>query len=345
MIKTHNVTGLKYLCITKKDSWEKYTGSGVYWRRHLKVHGVNIRTELLYESADYDDFLKMCFFYSDLYDVAKSKEFANAIPEHGYETDRPGISNFELFWQGLSPEDKTTFLAHRNSKILEGFANMSEESRKQRGENISAGRILMYSKLSLEEKLKMMEKFHEGFANFHSDKNSPEFLAWTEKLSASAKIRVAAMTEEDREELGRRISVMRLSMSPEAKKLRGERVAEAYKTSVKRLQYNSRMAKDRVGEGNPGAKIVVWYGVRYTLSELRKYTKENNLVFAHVIRDLDSGSRADCYRDYEEKVYVYDVVTCPHCLASSSPDKQPSSFKRWHFDRCKQRKIDNGKIS
>ena len=28
MIKQHNITGLKYLCITKKDDYVKYTGSG-----------------------------------------------------------------------------------------------------------------------------------------------------------------------------------------------------------------------------------------------------------------------------------------------------------------------------
>ena len=50
MIKTHNVTGLKYLCITKKENWPEYLGSGKYWRNHLISHGPDIRTELLYRA-------------------------------------------------------------------------------------------------------------------------------------------------------------------------------------------------------------------------------------------------------------------------------------------------------
>lgn len=32
MIKTHNKTNLKYLCITKRDDWKGYTGSGGIWK-------------------------------------------------------------------------------------------------------------------------------------------------------------------------------------------------------------------------------------------------------------------------------------------------------------------------
>ena len=37
-VKTHRITGLKYLGKTKQDPY-KYRGSGVYWTSHIKKHG------------------------------------------------------------------------------------------------------------------------------------------------------------------------------------------------------------------------------------------------------------------------------------------------------------------
>ena len=44
MIKTHNVTGKKYLCMTTKADPYKYNGSGVYWKNHIKKYGKDITT-------------------------------------------------------------------------------------------------------------------------------------------------------------------------------------------------------------------------------------------------------------------------------------------------------------
>ena len=35
MIKTHNITGLKYLCKTVNSEPHKYMGSGKYWKKHF----------------------------------------------------------------------------------------------------------------------------------------------------------------------------------------------------------------------------------------------------------------------------------------------------------------------
>ena len=81
-LKTHNVTGMKYLGQTTRNPY-KYEGSGVYWRRHIEMHGNNVTTEILYQSDNQDNFKKVCIDYSAKFDVVNNKMFANLIEEHG----------------------------------------------------------------------------------------------------------------------------------------------------------------------------------------------------------------------------------------------------------------------
>lgn len=81
-LKTHNITGLKYLGKTVTDPF-MYRGSGKYWRRHLDVHGEDVTTEILFQSEDKNIFKEKAIYYSNLYNVIESKEFANIVPEMG----------------------------------------------------------------------------------------------------------------------------------------------------------------------------------------------------------------------------------------------------------------------
>ncbi len=81
-IKTHNVTGLKYLGQTAKNPF-KYSGSGKYWSKHIKKHGNNVSTEILSRCKTKKE-LEVCgLFFSKLFDVVESKEWANLRPESG----------------------------------------------------------------------------------------------------------------------------------------------------------------------------------------------------------------------------------------------------------------------
>ena len=82
-IKTHNKTGLKYLGITTNDNPEKYTGSGKYWKRHIKKHGNDVNTEILLSTTDHFSFRENCRYYSKLFDIVASKQWANFITEDG----------------------------------------------------------------------------------------------------------------------------------------------------------------------------------------------------------------------------------------------------------------------
>lgn len=83
MVKTHNITGLKYLCQTKRNDPYRYLGSGKYWKSHLKKHGKNIHTEILKECVTKDDLQEWGLYYSNLWGVVDSADWANLRPETG----------------------------------------------------------------------------------------------------------------------------------------------------------------------------------------------------------------------------------------------------------------------
>ena len=83
MVKTHSKTGLKYLCKTKNSNYQEYTGSGIDWLSHLKVHGRTFTTEVIKECANDTELTAYGKYYSKLWNVVESPEWANRIPETG----------------------------------------------------------------------------------------------------------------------------------------------------------------------------------------------------------------------------------------------------------------------
>lgn len=82
-VKTHNLTGLKYLGKTESKDPHKYPGSGTYWKSHLKKHGKDYRTEIIKECQSKDEFMYWGLFYSKLWNVVESNEWANLKEETG----------------------------------------------------------------------------------------------------------------------------------------------------------------------------------------------------------------------------------------------------------------------
>ena len=82
-VKTHQKTGLKYLCQTKQNNPHKYRGSGVNWLKHLKEHGHEHTTEILHECHTKEELKKYGLHYSSLWNVVDSIEWANLKPEDG----------------------------------------------------------------------------------------------------------------------------------------------------------------------------------------------------------------------------------------------------------------------
>ena len=89
--KTHKITNLQYLGFTKKDPY-KYKGSGTRWLFHLKKHGYDIETEILHETTNRDKIQQLGEYYSKLWNVVYSAEWANLKPETGEGGGVPGMN-------------------------------------------------------------------------------------------------------------------------------------------------------------------------------------------------------------------------------------------------------------
>ena len=93
-IKTHNITGFKYFGkTTRLDCIHSYKGSGVHWRRHLKVHGDSYTTELLGIWQDKDRLIEYSKKFCEQHDVVSSKEWANMVLEEGLQGASSGETN------------------------------------------------------------------------------------------------------------------------------------------------------------------------------------------------------------------------------------------------------------
>lgn len=81
-IKTHNITGLKYLGKTKQDPF-KYKGSGKRWRYHIRKHGNDVTTEVIGVFETNEQLRLVSEKLSKELDVVNSKNWANLKEELG----------------------------------------------------------------------------------------------------------------------------------------------------------------------------------------------------------------------------------------------------------------------
>lgn len=93
-VKTHKSTGLKYFGkTTRLDCIHSYKGSGIHWRRHLKVHGNDYTTELLGIWQDKDRLVSFAKKFSKENNIVHSEEWANMVDEEGLQGACCGESN------------------------------------------------------------------------------------------------------------------------------------------------------------------------------------------------------------------------------------------------------------
>ena len=89
-VKQHRKTGLKYFGMTATKDPYVYQGSGKYWRRHLKMYGIDIDTPSVCEFQDLKSCEEFAIEFSEKNNIVESKEWAILRPENGKDGKAPG---------------------------------------------------------------------------------------------------------------------------------------------------------------------------------------------------------------------------------------------------------------
>lgn len=118
-VKTHNITGLKYFGKTIKANPEKYNGSGLYWKRHLKIHGNNISTKIIGKYDDYDKCSDDAIKFSIENNIIESKEWANLIIENGKDGAPFGHIGHKFTAKQIKKISKSSFNKWKNTEYRE----------------------------------------------------------------------------------------------------------------------------------------------------------------------------------------------------------------------------------
>lgn len=289
MIKQHNKTNLKYLCVTKRDNYESYLGSGVYWRNHLRRYGEDITTEVLFESDNMAEISKFGYSLSVELDIIHSDDWANLTYETGYDEK---ALNFKHWWENLTEEDKLHFVTKRNRSIKENHFIHSDNC-VVICDKISKSLKNRWKTLSEDEKHSQMAHLWDGWKIWW---NSTESLPYKHDLIERAtkqlkQIRNSYSAEEWSNEVSRR----RKSLSPEKKKIRAEKCKKQYLTG-KHDDLFERYSTERIGAGNPAAKKVIFDGIIYPT--IREASDRTNVPY-HRVRKLikELNNDKNCYID------------------------------------------------
>lgn len=141
--KTHLITGLQYFGKTTKPDYVNYRGSGKYWLRHIKRHGYLCKTELIRECHTTDEARYWGLYYSNLWNIVDSKEWANLIPENGlagghFPTGMSNPAHLPHVKEKLKVNNLITNASRRakTSKALKG-RKKSEEHKRKISESVS----------------------------------------------------------------------------------------------------------------------------------------------------------------------------------------------------------------
>jgi DNA replication initiation complex subunit (GINS family) len=122
-IKTHSITGLKYLGKTNRKDPHNYLGSGTYWRSHLDKHGKDYTTEIVKVCQTKEELIHWGLYYSNLWNIVEAKYndgrkvWANLKPENGDGGSLPGEHSYR-YGKKHSDETKKKISSRTTGKIV-----------------------------------------------------------------------------------------------------------------------------------------------------------------------------------------------------------------------------------
>ena len=208
-VKTHKVTGLKYLGYTSDPDPYQYLGSGKYWMRHLEKHGKDITTEILHECLSKEEIKARGLYYSELWDVVNAtdvhgkKIWANLMPESanggGYiftEDDRKLISKkSKEAWDKLSDESRIFRInaakSAGNQPLIRERNNILSRESVQRPEvrsKISATSKETWTNPELRERHSTLQKEIQNRPEVKEQKRLSAIATWEDEKIRNARI-------------------------------------------------------------------------------------------------------------------------------------------------------------
>lgn len=193
-IKTHNITGLKYVGLSTADTNEKvhiYKGSGPIWKNELKLYGNDYTTEIIGVFNDAEKSYEFCIDFSIKNNIVKSDEWANMMYEDG-------IGCGSLYCANMNDEQKK----EHSDKIKQTLNKRSKEQKEAHKKNTSIAAKQRIAKMTTEERIKSTIKMN----NKNRNKSKKEKIKIYKKMSESHKERYKNMTEEDKNNRSKNIS-------------------------------------------------------------------------------------------------------------------------------------------
>ena len=272
-VKTHNITGLKYLGKTKSDDPYSYRGSGKYWKLHIRKHGYDVTTEILVECRTNEEVKKWGTYYSKLWDVVNSDVWANLKIEDG---DGGAMTMTEIHRKRISESSKGRVFTEQHRKNLSEAGKGRPDTRSP--ETKAAAAIKASSSLKGRKK-------PEGFA----EEVSKRMTGSKRDDDAKEKMRIA-WTKERRKDQSNRTKTMNLERRGRARGPRNEArmccmVCRKERTVTNIEKYhlgNCSMLKQNRVRNRSSQKMSLWSvispaGEQYEVTNMRQFCKEHGL--------------------------------------------------------------------
>ena len=159
LYKVHNVTGLRYFCKTVSEgiALDQYKGSGTLWKRHIKVHGNDVTTEIIAQFPDItgweEAIAPFALKYSRDNDIVADKSWANLIEENGLDGAPPGHKHTDETKAKISAANKgkQNSLGYKHSTETRAKQSESKKGRKRSDETKSKMSASMKGKKHTDE--------------------------------------------------------------------------------------------------------------------------------------------------------------------------------------------------
>lgn len=171
--KRHVRTGLNYFGKTTRDPY-KYNGSGIYWKKHLKKHGIEVETVEVWAFADINECKNFAIEFSIKHHIVESKDWANFVIENGVDGQSPGFKNPKLSeYNKVHNKDRKNQLGYIPNRL--GKKDSVETIEKKRQAHL--GKI--YGPLSEETKQKISKSNSGPRPHTSGSKNSMYGYVWS----------------------------------------------------------------------------------------------------------------------------------------------------------------------